>query len=117
MQIHRVSRQIDVNHIGRTYDHRPTKLISLMLYVNCIMADGDIVFLGLFEHAVLNCAFALRSIAVTSGFILDSVLKLIVLEVRRNNLCAYLHPAHEDKDSEKHLDAAHVSLTLRYFCP
>src|SRR6266404_3091054 len=94
MQIQRIARQVDMYHIRGMNRDDSVELRSLMRYLNALFLDRNVQVLCLVENGRADIVLALRGVGVAYGFVLDCVLKLIVLEVRRGHFGGHIHAAH-----------------------
>src|SRR5690349_12251098 len=89
MKVQRVPGKIHVNYIWSADDHCAIELAALALNVNSFLREWDVIVLGLLEDGFLDVRLALGSVTVACSFVLESILKLVVLEEWRDDFHAH----------------------------
>src|SRR5260370_188235 len=107
MQVHGVSRQVNMYDVSRPNHDRSVELRSLALDYDTLLCDRYLEFLGLLENAGANFILVLRCVGVPRGFVFNLILKLIVLQITRPHFTSHVNRSHNYENSPKHFDAAH----------
>src|SRR5689334_15247190 len=81
VQVQRINGQVDVDNIRRTDGYVAAEAISSSLNLNTFFSQRNVILLRLFQDGLADIRFRFRRIAVACGFVLQPVLKLVIVEV------------------------------------
>src|SRR4029079_44838 len=107
VEVQGISRQVHVYDIGSFNDECSVVLRPETGYFNFVLGQGDIEVLRLPEDDLANVSLAPDRVSVVSGFVLEPVIKLVVVEIGGDELHGQKDPAHNQPDPDEHPTDTH----------
>src|SRR5690242_14406095 len=107
VEVHGISRQVHMYDIGSFNDERSVVLRPETAHFNIVLGQGNIEVLRLPEDGLANVRLAPDRVSVVSGFVLEPIIKLVVVEIGGNELHGQKDSAHNHQDPNEHPNATH----------
>src|SRR5579871_3750573 len=103
MQVGGISGDVQMDDIRHFNAYRSTAVVAIAMDFDVIAGDGKVELSGLLEHGLANGIFALHVIGAEERFSLNSVSKLVVFVIGRDQLNAQEERHRHHKQSEEKL--------------
>jgi hypothetical protein len=110
LQIERISRKIYVNRVVRFYGHTASAHRSHALHFYFFRFDGNVHFPGSFVDHSPNVLFAFIAVGCRQYLAIESIFKLVVVEIGRDNRGPCNHYRDDNGDSEDELNCTHTMI-------
>lgn len=108
MQVHGISRKINMHYVWNSNYDGPAALSALAFHADLFFCDRDIEVLGLAKNSRANFGFVFAGVGIQRGFVLYGILELVVVKKWRNDLGTDVNGAPDQKQRQKHFYRGHM---------